>query len=187
MEDMMRKVQVGVLAVSMSMALLAGAAAAESNLWLHVKVDEGEGAKVTVNLPVSILEKAMPMIPAHELDHARIGVEDADVELEDLRALWEEIKSSPDMTFVTVEDAGEHVRVWKEKQWVYVEVRDDDGGEAVDVKIPEGVVDALLAGEEIDVEAAVRALVDQGAGEFVTVRDENDTVRVWVDDIPEAD
>jgi hypothetical protein len=183
----MKRSQLKALAVSMSMLLIAGAAAAESSFWLHVKVDEGDGAKVTVNLPVSILEKAMPMIPAHELNHARIGVEDADVELEDLRALWQEIKSSPDMTFVTVEDTDEHVRVWKEKQWVYVEVRDGEGAESVDVKIPEGVVDALLAGEEIDVEAAVRALVDHGAGDFVTVRDESDTVRVWVDDIPEAD
>lgn len=176
-----------VLGVFLSLAVMAGTASAADDLWLHVKVDEGDGAKVTVNLPVSIIEKAIPMLPAHELHHARISAEHADIELEDLRELWQEVRSSPDMTFVTVEDDGENVRVWKKSDWVYVEVRDEEGPESVDVKVPLAVVDALLAGEEIDIEGAVRALVEHGKGEFVTVSDRDDNVRVWIDDTPEAE
>ena len=183
----MKKPQVRVLGVFFSLAVMAAAVNAAGDLWLHVKVDEGDGAKVTVNLPVSIIEKAIPLLPVHELHHARISGEHADIELEDLRELWQEVSSSPDMTFVTVEDGGETVKVWKKSDWVYVEVRDEDGPESVDVKVPMAVVDALLSGEEINIEAAVRALVEHGEGEFVTVSDRDDNVRVWVDDTPEAE
>ena len=77
--------------------------------------------------------------------------------------------------------------MWKEEGWVYVEVRDEKGPEKVNVKIPQAVVDALLAGDEIDLEAAVRALVEHGEGDFVTVSERDDSVRVWVDDVPEAE
>jgi len=176
-----------ILGLLLFCAVIAGAASATPDLWLHVKVDEGAGAKVTVNLPVSMIEKAIPLLPMHELHHARIGDGDMSVELEDLRQLWQEVKGSPDMTFVTVEDGEKRVRVWKESGWVYVEVRDEEGPEKVDVRIPQAVVDALLAGDEIDLEAAVRALVEHGKGDFVTVSERDESVRVWVDDIPEAE
>ncbi len=48
------------------------------------------------------------------------------------------------------------------------------------------VIDAFLAGEEFDLKAAVRALVDHGNGELVEVRDHRDHVRVWVDRVAEA-
>lgn len=175
------------LCLFLACVVIAGAASAASDLWLHVKVDESEGAKVTVNLPVGMIEKAIPMLPMHELHHARIGDGDMQIELEDLRQLWQEVKRSPDMTFVTVEDGGERVRVWKAEGWVYVEVREERGSEKVDVKIPQAVVDALLAGDEIDLVAAVRALVEHGEGDFVTISERDDSVRVWVDDIPEAE
>jgi hypothetical protein len=182
----MKKVHCRVLGVFFSLAVMAGAASAAGDLWLHVKVDEGDGAKVTVNLPVSIIEKAIPMLPVHDLHHARIANGEMNVEFEDIRELWQEVRDSPDMTFVTAEDDTEKVRVWKKSNWVYVEVRDEEGPESVDVKVPLAVVDALLAGDEIDIEGAVRALVEHGEGEFVTVSDRDDNVRVWVDDTPEA-
>lgn len=183
----MRKAHTRVLGAFFALAVMAAGVSAADDLWLHVKVDEGGGAKVTVNLPVSIIEKAIPLLPAHELHQARIATDHADIELEDLRGLWQEVKDSPDMTFVTVEDDSENVRVWKKSNWVYVEVRDEKGPESVDVKVPMAVVDALLAGDEIDIEGAVRALVDHGEGEFVTVSDRDDNVRVWVDATPEAE
>ena len=51
------------------------------------------------------------------------------------------------------------------------------------------MLDALLSGEgdELNIEAAIRALVEQGEGELVTVSGDDETVRVWVDNIAEAD
>jgi hypothetical protein len=89
----------------------------------------------------------------------------------------------PDMTFVTVEDRGENVRVWKQGGYLMVEVREHGDESTVDVRIPGSVVDALLSGEgdELDVAAALTALAAHGEGELVTVNDSRDRVRIWVD------
>lgn len=170
-------------------ALVAGAAsaaAADRGLWLHVRVDEADGAKVTVNLPLALIEKALPMIPGDAAGRLRFDHHDIDGDVEDLRAIWAEVRASPDMTFVTVEEDGEKVRVWKAAGYVFVEVRERHGDGEVDVRLPVEVVDAFLAGDEFDFQAAVRALVDHGGGDFVEVRDDEDHVRVWVDGAAEA-
>lgn len=171
--------------------LLAGSAAATAteDLWLHVRVDEAHGAKVSVNLPLSMVEKAMPMIPAGHMHHGHLEFDDWQVTTQELRELWAEIKNSPDMAFVNVEDQGEHVRVWKQGDYLRVTVDGRHDGEQVEVRVPLTVVDALLSsdGEEMNFQAAIAALVDHGEGELVTVSDNQDRVRVWVDRIAEAE
>ncbi len=165
--------------------------AAASDLWLHVRVDETDGAKVKVNVPVSMVEKAIAMVPDEHLRHGRIHMSECceSMTTAELRELWQEIKDSPDMTFVTVEEDDESVRVWKEAGYLKVHVLEQDRNEEVNVQVPLAVVDALLSGEgdELDIEAAIRALVEEGSGELVTVSGENEMVRVWVDDIAEAE
>jgi hypothetical protein len=53
----------------------------------------------------------------------------------------------------------------------------------VEVKVPMKVVDALFSAgkDELDVVAALRVLATQGDTELVSVKDEENTVRVWVD------
>lgn len=170
--------------------VMAGSARAAETLWLHVIVDEGEGdAKVTVNLPLALVEKALPMLPFHERYKARWHFdreEDWPMHLADIRELWAEVRDAQDMTFITVDEEDESVKVWKESGFVYVEVRDRDGGEQVDVKLPISVVDALLQGDEINFSKAVEVLADEGGGDIVSVRDHDEHVRVWVDDVAEA-
>ena len=97
------------------------------------------------------------------------------------------------MTFVTVQEDDELVRVWKESGYLKVSVREgqgeETGGENVDVSLPMTVVDALLSGEEneLNITAAIEALVEEGEGELVTVTGEDEKVRVWVDRVAEAD
>ncbi len=169
--------------------LAAGAASATSDLWLHVRVNEEGGAKVRVNLPVAMLEKAIQMIPDEHISHHGLHFDEHHITPADLRELWQELKDSPDMTFVTVEEDDEHVRVWKESGYLYVTCSDDDDGEVVDVRIPFAVVDALLSGEadELNFQAAVQALVDEGEGELVTVTSDDEEVRVWIDGIAEGE
>lgn len=169
---------------------LAGVASA-SGLWLHVRVDETDGARVKVNVPVSMVEKAIAMLPEEHLRQGRIHLDECCDQMSpaELRELWQEIKDSPDMTFVTVEEDDESVRVWKEAGYLKVHVLEQDKSEEVNVQVPLGVVDALLSGEgdELNIEAAIRALVEQGEGELVTVSGDNEKVRVWVDNIAEAE
>lgn len=165
--------------------------ASASDLWLHVRVEENDGARVKVNVPIGMVEKAIGMVPVEHVKQGRIHLDDccSDLTPAELRELWQEIKDSPDMTFVTVEEEDESVRVWKEGGYLKVHVREHGDQEVVDVQMPLGVVDALLSGEEdeLNVEAAIRALVEEGEGELVTVTSEDERVRVWVDNIAEAD
>jgi hypothetical protein len=173
--------------LALVLAAVAGSAKAADNLWFHVTVDEGQGAKVTVNLPLALAEKALPMLPWDENMHWNDRTRGhGELDFADLRELWAEVKNSPDMTFVTVEDNDERVKVWKAKDFVYVEVRGSNGSESVDVQIPIEVVDALVGKEEIDFKSAIEALARRGGGDLVTVRDKDDNVRVWIDEKPEA-
>lgn len=178
---------VAILLVTMGVAGMASA----SGLWLHVRVEETDGAKVKVNVPVSMVEKAIAMVPQEHLRQGQLHLDECcdNMTPAELRELWQEIKNSPDMTFVTVEEDDESVRVWKEAGYLKVHVLEESKNEQVDVQVPLGVVDALLSGEgdELNIEAAIRALVEQGSGELVTVSGENEKVRVWVDDIAEAE
>ena len=53
----------------------------------------------------------------------------------------------------------------------------------VEVKVPMKVVDALLSAgkDELDIVAALHALSSYGDTELVSVKDYDNTVRVWID------
>ena len=53
----------------------------------------------------------------------------------------------------------------------------------VEIKVPMKVVDALFSAgkDELDVVAALRALSSFGDSELVSVKDSENTVRVWID------
>jgi len=186
-----RRARAGRLAAAALIALCAAAGtAAADDLWLHVAVDEGpEGARVRVNLPLTMAETALGMIPEEELRGGKIRFDDSDITLAELRQLWRELEESPDATFVEVEEADQRVLVSKSGGYLLVKaIEGGDNDQQVDVRIPAAVVDALLSGdgEELDVAAAVRALAAHGAGELVTVTDQETQVRVWVDGLAET-
>lgn len=182
----MPKQAVRILTLAAILVAAAAGAKADESLWLHVRVDEAHGAKVTVNLPLALIEKAIPLLPDEHARHLDFDHRAIEADLADLRAMWSEVRGGPDMTFVTVEDGDETVKVWKKEGTVFVEVRDASDGERVDVRLPVAVVDAFLGGQDFDLQAALRALVEHGRGDIVEVRDAEDHVRVWVDDVAEA-
>ncbi len=165
-----------------------GAAAADQ--WIHLKVENHEDQElVTVNLPFSMLHAAVAMIPEDVKAEGEVAIDELDMDWEELMTLWGEIKNAPEATFVTVETPDETVEVKKEGDFVLIKTTESSGsGADVDVKFPLTVVDALLSGPEgtFDFAAALQALADYGPGELVTVRDGEETVRVWIDDRNES-
>ena len=159
--------------------------------WIHVKVESAnEDELVTVNLPFSLLNAAVAMIPEEVKAEGEIAIDELDMDWEELMTLWREVRDAPDSTFVTVQSKDEKVVVRKEGEFVIVNTTESGKhGADVDVKFPLGVVDALLSGPEgtFDFAAALNALADYGPGNLVTVRDGDQTVRVWIDDQNEAD
>ena len=179
-----------IIAVALATLVMSGAAilsAADNDLWLHVKVEENDDTKVTVNLPMSVVSKALPMLPQEHFSGSDMHIDHMDMSIAELRELWQEVQNTPDVTFVTVEDGDENVKVWKENGYLMVSVI-EDGGENVEVRVPARVVDALLSGDgdELNLIGAMEALVDEGEGQLVTVTGDDEKVRVWVDRIAEA-
>lgn len=157
------------------------AQAQASDLWLHIKVHEGKNdSRVTVNLPLSVVQKAGGLIPKDARSSGKIRFDDEEMSIAELREVWRELKSKPDATFITVDERDSKVRVGKRGGYLHIEATD---GEEVEVKMPVAVVDALLSGtgEEFNIGAAIDALARHGHGELVTVNGDNETVRIWID------
>jgi hypothetical protein len=180
------------LLAALAALILAAVPAAASDLWLHVTVRQAKGdhANVTVNLPISVVEKALPLIPQDAMQNGRVVIEDADFDARQLRDVWQEVKNSPDMTFATVKTDNESVKVYKERGYLMARTTEArETGTQVHARIPLSVVDALLSGDAntLNIQAAIQALAAEGEGELVTVQDGSDNVRVWVDSTPEAE
>jgi ACT domain-containing protein len=164
---------------------LARAQAQAPERWLHIKVDskDAEGEVVRVNVPLSMAEKVLPAIHSKDLQGGKVKIK-AHTEDIDLRAILDAVRTAADNEFVTVQSKKENVRVAKSGGYLLVKVTDNgEKAENVDIKVPFTVVEALLsAGEdELDVAAAIRALNAHGDTELVTVTDQKETVRIWVD------
>jgi hypothetical protein len=157
--------------------------------WLHVRVQEDgpEGERVSVNIPLQLVEAILPTIETDELRDGKILWDESDVEGIDLKAALMALQDAPDADFVTVKSREESVRVAKEKGFLVISA-DEDDGEKVRVRMPLDVVDAMVAGEgdELDLLAALEALAEYD-GDLVTVESEDSLVRIWIDSSDSGD
>ena len=155
--------------------------------WLHVRVisSDAKGETVRVNVPLELAEKVLPAINKNRLHDGKVKIDDAHVNDVDLRALVEAIRTTKDGEFVTVESNDCDVRVAKQSNHLLVHVLDKQNSKKseVEVKIPMKVIDALFSAgkDELDLVAALHALSAQGDTELVSVKDHENTVRVWLD------
>ena len=155
--------------------------------WLHVRVtnpSKGEES-VRVNVPLELAEKVLPTINKNRLHSGRVKFDDIDCHGVDLRALVDAVRTSRDGEFVTVQNRDSDVRVAKRNGTLFVHVfeKNKPRRSEVEVKVPMKVVDALFSGDkdELDLVAGLRALSSQGDTELVSVKDTENTVRVWLD------
>src|SRR5262245_8064896 len=93
------------LSLAAGLVLSAGAASADTQRWLHVKVHEqsGDHAKVSVNLPVTMIEKVAPLIEEKSMHGHRLRINDADVDGADLREIWQAMRTAQDGQYITVD------------------------------------------------------------------------------------
>lgn len=174
------------------------ASSSTSDRWLHVRVisTESKGETVKVNVPLELAEKVLPAINHDRLHNGKVKFNDSDMNGVDVKTILEALRSSKDGEFVTVQSTENDVRVAKQNGYMLVHVIEKhatttkDGKEGkpverntVDVKVPMKVVDALFSAgkDELDITAALRALSAHGDTELVTVKSDDNTVRVWLD------
>ena len=168
------------------------AASASKDRWLHVRVisSDAKGETVRVNVPLELAEKVLPAINKDRLHEGKVRIDDGRINDVDLRTIVDAIRTTKDGEFVTVQKDDCDIRVAKENNHLIVHVVDKgvhEKGEAkntrVEVKVPMKVIDALFSAgkDELDLVAALRALSAQGDTELVSVKDRENTVRVWLD------
>ncbi|OLB34167.1 MAG: hypothetical protein AUH11_19115 [Acidobacteria bacterium 13_2_20CM_57_17] len=160
---------------------------ASKDRWLHVRVisSDAKGETVRVNVPLELAEKVLPAIHQDRIHDGKVKIDNAHVNDVDLRALVDAIRTTKDGEFVTVQSNDCDVRVAKQSNHLIVHVLDKEKSKKseVEVKVPMKVIDALFSAgkDELDLVAALHALSTQGDTELVSVKDHENTVRVWLD------
>jgi hypothetical protein len=163
--------------------------------WLHVRVisTESKGETVRVNVPLEMAEKVLPAINKDRLHNGKVKFDQHEIEGVDIKMLLDAVRSSKDGEYVTVQGTDSDVRVAKQNGYMFVHVTEKipsstTNGKAteksrVEVKVPMKVVDALFSAgkDELDIVAALRALSAHGDTELVSVKSDDNTVRVWLD------
>jgi ribonuclease HI len=174
------------LALSSAILLTATLAmAASATRYLHVKVTNPNSHElVRVNVPLILAEKIIPAINHGELRDGKVRIGHMNADEVNVRAILDALKTAPEGEFVTVQNAGDNVRVAKEHGQVVIHVLDKDSKENVDVTVPWDVVEALVsntADDQLNVEAAIKALQNVGDTTLVRVSGSDENVRVWID------
>lgn len=163
------------------------APASSHDRWLHVRVTNPDSKEETVrvNVPLELAEKVLPAINKNRLHAGKVRMDDIDCHGVDIHALLDALRTSKDGEFVTVQNHDSDVRVAKQNGYMFVHVYEKDRPKhsEVEVKIPMKVVDALFSAgkDELDLVAGLHALAAQGDTELVSVKDHENSVRVWLD------
>jgi hypothetical protein len=164
--------------------------APKTERWLHVRVinSDNKGETVRVNVPLELAESVLPTINKEHLHNGKVTIDQAHLNDVDLHALMNAVRNAKDGEYVTVQGSDQDVRVAKEGGRLLVHVKDKSRGDhskhsEVEVKIPMHVIDALFSAgkDELDIVAALHALAVQGDTELVSVKDQDSTIRVWLD------
>jgi hypothetical protein len=160
---------------------------ARQDRWLHVRVisSDAKGETVRVNVPLELAEKVLPAINHERLHGGKVKIDCAHVNDVDLRAMVEAIRTAKDGEYVTVQGDDNDVRVAKQDNHLIVHVLDKGKSKKsqVEIKVPMKVIDALFSAgkDELDLVAALHALSAAGDTELVSVKNSDNTVRVWLD------
>jgi hypothetical protein len=159
-----------------------------ANQWLHVNVDSEKEEKVRVNLPMSAVSAALPILQSQHLAEAgisegKIRLDNTELKISDLREIWKALKAEGTFELANVVSTDANVSVVLENDYLRIKTEETEG-DHVNVQIPVNVVDALLSGEgeELNLMAAVEALSQLENQELVLVEADDAVARVWIDD-----
>ena len=175
----------GVAALMLAAPVRSEAPAARA--WVHVRVeDPSRQSKVSVNLPITVVDAALQAAPETIMSdgHIHLGrMGKHDLSVSDLRKAWNEMKATGDAEFAKVEDEDQTVRVARAGNLMLIHVDKPNGKESVRVEVPIEVVDALFSGqgEELNIRAGFAEL-QKRRGDIVRVKDNDSTVRIWIDE-----
>jgi hypothetical protein len=119
----------------LALGAASGTTLADDTLWLHIRVaGDTEDEKVSVNLPIALVESVLPMIESNDFEDGRIRINEAEFDGADLRRLWEQLAKAEDGEFLTIEKRDESVRVAKDKGLLRIFASDEEEGDDVEMR-----------------------------------------------------
>ena len=151
---------------------------------LHIRVQEGEAEKVSLNLPVSVISAVLPLVEdkvGHLMgEHIEMGGQEFGIA--DLREIWTALKDDGSYELANIQTGEENIRILLDENSLLIDT-DEASKEQVHVRIPVPVMDALLSGtgDELDLAGALETLASTGESDLVEVRAGDAHVRVWID------
>ena len=154
------------------------------NSTLHIRVQEGELEKVSINLPVSVISAFLPLLEQKmghlRGDHIQMGGQELGIA--QLREIWNALKTDGTYELANIQTEDENIRVTLDENNLLVDT-DEASQEQVHVRIPVPVVDALLSGtgDELNLAGAVETLASLGGSDLVQVQSGDEHVRIWID------
>jgi hypothetical protein len=176
---------------ALALLVLAGTAMADNQQWMHVRVQESGGEKVSINLPLSLVESMLTGIETDEIQHGRVVIDKLEFNRDLIREIITAARENQNMDFVTIKENDQEIRIASKDEDLLVTLDEGKRGKAgAEIRVPLKVVEALLGGaveDELDFAAALRVLGEGKGSQLVTMRDGDESVRVWVDADAESD
>lgn len=170
------------LLLAMVFATAANLAAAGPEKWFHVTVHEQDGGRtrVRMNLPLSAVAKAAPLIPVRGVRSSRIHIGGAELRVADFRRAWVALPEGGEVTLPQREE----VKLKRDRGYLIMSIANPQ--DPAVLRIPAAVVDALLssAGDELNFSAAAQVIATIAPSEVLAVASDDKTVRMWVDSTP---
>lgn len=171
--------------------VLVASSGAAGERFFHLRVVSDDGERVTINLPMRLVERGVAMAPRDLRWHGHVDLDCGRLDWEDLRALRDASRRLGPGQSVEVRLGRRRTEVSRQGSTVRIEAPARHWYEEdVEASVPFEVLDALVGGRrnELDLAAGLRALERHDAGWTLHVEDESGTTRarMWVDDVTEA-
>jgi len=154
--------------------------------FLRMEIDDlrhHHGRRVTVNVPYFFVGSALRFASLGRL-HRELDVHwNEDIDSDDLRKLWEDLKAAKDGQEVVHETDSQVESFKREGETILIETTTKDGfGEHVKVRIPMRLMEAAVRdGRDFDVDAVIRELRKAHVGDLVEVDSDDAHVKVWIE------
>ena len=151
---------------------------------LHIRVQEGELERVSLNFPVSVISAVLPLVEGSfgHLKGQHIEMGGQDFGIAELRKIWNALKANGSYELANIQTGEENIRILLDENSLLIDT-DEASKEQIHVRIPVQVVDALLSGtgDELNLSGALETLASIGESDLVEIQASDSHVRVWID------
>ena len=172
------------ISIVLLVLFLASSLAWAQNSTLHIRVQEGELERLSLNLPVSVISAVLPLVEdkVRHLTGENIEMGGQDFGIAELREIWNALKADGSYELANIQTGEENIRILLDENSLFIDT-DEASKEQIHVRIPVQVVDALLSGtgDELNLSEALETLASIGESDLIEVQASDAHVRVWID------